>query len=112
MFLNNYEIDFLEARVANFADEVPNFATAVGRLARLHDWVNSTSDGWGYWRKPSNAAKKLMTLISNASRGAFPPDEDISEKDLIKATAPIKAFFSRNGVDGDVRDWILDGTTH
>lgn len=45
----------------------PVLGPATRTLAALRGWVDSTSDGWGYWQSPRKAAGKLMALIHEAT---------------------------------------------
>lgn len=73
----------------------PNLSAAVLTLEKLMEWTNSHSDGWPYWRKPSQAAAKLQSLIQGVDR--WDP-EDVSDAALKAAITPIKAFCTRQGI--------------
>ena len=93
MFLNEYDIDCAAAQAER--DELPNLAHAVDILTRLVNWTNRNSDGWAYWPKPCRAAKSLQELIYNVDR--FDP-VDLTPEQVKKASSPIKAFLTRQGV--------------
>ena len=79
----------------------PNVRKGVRLLLKLMEAVNEQSDGWPYWNPPSKAAAKLQDLLQSAGNdnGRMPlyygTRTTISEKDLTKAFAPIRAFVTR-----------------
>jgi len=79
----------------------PNLQAAVMTLWRLMDWSNSISDGWAYWRKPSNASTRLQETV-RVCYMSYPersrPETDISSAELRKLYTPIKSFLTRQGV--------------
>lgn len=93
MLMNEYDIDNARSRFAD--DETPNLFTAANTLYRLKEWTNDNSDGWPYWRKPSQAAKRLQELLQAADR--FDP-QDCTDAQLKAALSPVKAFLTRQGV--------------
>lgn len=105
MFLNEDEIE--DSLRLTAQQELPNLRTGAVVLSRLKNWTNRNSDGWAYWHKPSAAAGKLQTLISQAQlyRGDA---TDITEAELKKALTPIKAFLTRQGVDDTTARRIFD----
>lgn len=96
-FMNEYDID--RARSQAFQDENPLLIRATGTLSSLKDWADRNSDGWAHWPKPARAANKLMELIEEAERRN--DGEDITQAELTKALAPIKAFCTRQGISFD-----------
>lgn len=97
-FMNEFEV--IEA-ASYFAHDgtTPNLAKGAEVLYSLMEWTNSNSDGWPYWKKPTQAASKLITAIQAAQRARFDgPVQDISEADLNTYLRPIKAFLTRQGV--------------
>lgn len=97
MWMNDYDIEDAARRFDPATHR--NLAIGVLIIARLANWTNRNSDGWAYWKKPSNAAKRLMELIQSVDR--WEP-VDVSAEDLKKACTPIKAFLTRQGVDHEV----------
>ena len=97
--LNSSDIEDAQYRAA---EEVarPNLQAAVLTLARLHDWVQSNSDGWAYWKKPAAASTKLQNLTYSRYFGRFDSriEEDLTARELKSAYTPIKAFLTRQGV--------------
>lgn len=105
--MNNYDI---EDAAQLWADH-PLLGPATLTLDNLRRAVNRNSDGWSYWRKPYNAAAKLMALIEgDRTVRYFPDDErsDVTEKALKAAYSPIKAFRTRHpNVDFEiVEPWV------
>lgn len=92
MFYNDHDI---ADAVARYGD-LPNLGQAARTLDRLADWANHNSDGWAYWAKPRNAARRLVELIAGVDR--FDP-EDVTAEALALALRPVKAFLTRQGVD-------------
>lgn len=97
MFANEYEIQGYLARF-NYGD-TPNLNRASVTLYQLMQWTNQNSDGWAYWPKPCRAAKRLQEALYDADLARWDGVEDMSDADLKKALAPIKAFLTRQGVD-------------
>ena len=96
MWMNEYDID----EALNNTPEGSNLERGAQILYRLKNWTNENSDGWPYWRKPANAASKLMVLLDSWSgRNHYLNDYDCSEADLKAALTPIKAFLTRQGVE-------------
>lgn len=98
MFMNDGEIEMAVDRFQNH----PVLGKASRFLQEFMNEVNSHSDGWAYWKPPVQAAKALMTLIQNglaAERGGYSrePQPEITEKDFLRALAPIKSFYTRRG---------------
>lgn len=93
MWMNEYEVD---DAVRRFNGTTPNLRRGAQVLHRLVRWTNRNSDGWGYWPKPSRAARSLMDLLYAADR--FDP-EDVTDAELARTLRPIKAFLTRQHVD-------------
>lgn len=97
-WMNEWEIDQAGAWLT---EDQPNLIRVANALVRLKDWTNANSDGWPYWRKPAQAAAKLMDLLHAAEvtywRGGTVPD--ITTQDVTKALRPVKAFLTREGAD-------------
>lgn len=97
-WLNEYEVE--EAVRLFRDDEVPNLSAGAQALQALVNWTNSHSDGWPYWRLPSQAAKRLQQALYEARMQAYRDRvEDISEADLKAALRPIKAFLTKQGAN-------------
>jgi hypothetical protein len=79
-------------------EDQPNLIHAARVLYRLMRWTNERSDGWQYWRKPKQSARRLMALIEagrGQNRGNWGDLEDITEAELKAAFTPIKSFLTR-----------------
>lgn len=83
--MNEFDISTAQRRHAHH----PVKSRAVRIINDLRELADSCSDGWCYWKKPVNAARKLIELIEDT------PDDQATEKALTKALAPIKAFLTR-----------------
>lgn len=92
MWMNEYDIE----EALNRTPEGTNLERGARVLYCLKNWTNENSDGWPYWKKPSNAAKKLMDILDTASRNRYA--EDCSEAELKAAFTPIKSFLTRQEV--------------
>lgn len=95
VWMNEYEIH--EAAIRFNSD--PVLGPAARYLAHFCAEVNAHSDGWPYWRRPAQAAAKLMGLIQGhlrAGMGAYPRLPEPSAADVRKAITPIKAFLTRH----------------
>jgi len=92
LFMNEYDIE--EAVRLHARHAILSKATKL-----LHDLMrlaDSVSDGWAYWPKPCRAAKKLQELIrDNDPRTKKWDAPAVTEADLKKAVAPIKAFLTK-----------------
>jgi hypothetical protein len=106
MWMNEHDV---EDAVLRYSDtDTPNLLAGAQILARLVRWTNRNSDGWPYWSKPGNAAKRLMDVLrENEYAARFGHDRngepltDITRADLQRALRPIKAFLTRQGVPHD-----------
>lgn len=102
MFANRYDIERWQQRF-NSATGVPNLGKAADNLDALREYVDTHSDGWGYWRAGTAAGNRLAALLQDAdkrerdswSTGRF---YDITPDDLRKALTPVKSFLTRQGV--------------
>lgn len=100
MFMNEYDV---MAATSRFRDH-PTLGPATRTLSNLMEWTNRSSDGWCYWRKPSNASRKLQELIGAAQDSARRSPEDLDDGTYTAAAvkrsySPIKAFRTRQGAD-------------
>jgi hypothetical protein len=94
--MNEYEIDEAVSRYL----EHPVMGPATRTLANLRDMVNASSDGWPYWRKPRQAAAKLMDLIQQGirhDREAYrsPRTPGVTAAQYRAALVPLKSFRTR-----------------
>jgi hypothetical protein len=94
LFMNEYDID--EARIQFGRGDTPNLAAGAEVLHHLRHWTNRNSDGWPYWKKPTQAARKLMALLWTAD--PYDP-QDCTEAELRAALTPIKTFLTKQGAD-------------
>jgi hypothetical protein len=97
-WMNQYDI---EEAVQRFAND-PVLGKAARFMKDFMDEVNSHSDGWAYWQPPSRAAKQMMELLrrgeeNQRNRYTNAPQAEITEKDFLRALAPIRAFYTRRG---------------
>lgn len=74
-------------------------AAAAETLVAVMEYADGCSDGWPYWRKPSNAAARLQTLVAQArlrwrgwSREII---EEATAEQYAAALRPVKAFRTR-----------------
>lgn len=70
----------------------PNVRKGVRLLAALVEAVNRQSDGWSYWSPPSKAAEQLCQLLRTAGNVWYDTRGTITEAELRKAIAPIRAM--------------------
>lgn len=91
MWMNQPEIEWAAQR----HHDCPNVRKGVHLLLRLMQAVNEQSDGWPYWKAPSQAADKLMELLHTAGNLDHGTHGTISAADLRKAITPIKAMVTR-----------------
>jgi hypothetical protein len=92
-YVNDYDLDTSTRMHAGNRVVEP----AIAQVRALMDYANCNSDGWAYWRKPCQAAQRLITLIETADRAwrncgmtSYPV-----EAELRKALVPVKAFRTR-----------------
>lgn len=92
-YMNTHEI---AAAVMSTSPEArPNFQRAAETLANLAQWTDENSDGWAYWRKPSQASQRLQRLVYAAQFR----DADCTAAEVAAVLVPVKAFLTRQGVD-------------
>lgn len=76
--------------------ETPNLYDGITIIDKLAAWTNHYSDGWHSWPKPSNAANSLMELLQRKDPSRpWAEKGDVTEAEIDKAVAPIKAFLTR-----------------
>jgi hypothetical protein len=104
MWMNEHDITGAQHRA--YGTHRPRLVSACDTLANLRDWTNANSDGWPYWKQPSNAAKRLMDAVEARAKAyrSYGSDvtearRDITDAELAAALRPIKAFLTRHGVD-------------
>lgn len=95
-WMNEYEITEAASRYRLH----PVLGPATQTLVNLMEWTNSVSDGWVYWRKPSQASGKLQDLIAQGirhDREAYqsPRTPDVTWDEYRAALRPVKAFRTR-----------------
>ena len=86
-FFNDFDITRARQRFENHP--ILNQATAL--LQNVAFDADANSDGWAHWPKPARACKQLMELIDAGYLNA----NNVTEAQLRKAAAPVKAFYSR-----------------
>jgi hypothetical protein len=91
MWMNQYDIEM----AASNHHACPNVRKGFRLLLRLMQAVNRQSDGWAYWRKPAEAAEKLMDLLRTAGNLWYDTHGTVSDADFRKAVTPIKAMVTR-----------------
>lgn len=97
MWMNSWDIE----RAVAVYDGHPILGPASKTLLNLERWTNANSDGWPYWRKPANAAKRLMELLQRDYRYG---EAEVTEAEYKAALRPIKAFRTRQGADFEIED--------
>lgn len=90
MWMNRGEVEDAYWRFTQLTHH-PVLGKAARFLKEFMEEVDNCSDGWPYWRLPSNAAGKLMDMLCPYSK------VEATEANLKKAMAPIKAFYTRRG---------------
>ncbi len=102
-FMNEHDIADVVDRFAK-ADDLPNLRYAVVTLARLARWTNRNSDGWAYWPKPVNAARRLIERVEQAVNedSRYGVEHDLTNAELTAILRPIKAFRTRQGADFEI----------
>lgn len=83
----------------------PVLGPATQTLVNLLAWTNANSDGWPYWRKPSQAARQLMELIGGMREYLDDPDRaDVTEGAYKLTLRPVKAFRTRQAAEHGLVD--------
>jgi hypothetical protein len=72
----------------------PNVRKGIKLLHALMEAVNDQSDGWAYWRAPSQAAEPLMKLLRSAGNIWHDTNGTISDADLREAIGSIKRMVT------------------
>lgn len=102
MLMNEYDIDDAVRRWSYD----PVLGPAARTLRNLRNAVNRNSDGWAYWRKPSNASKKLQELVSRGNQRK--PGDPITRDELKAAYAaaltPVKRFRTTSGIHFEIEE--------
>lgn len=115
-FMSEYDIDSAARRFAGMKVH-PVLAQAVRQIQILQAYADANSDGWAYWRKPAQAAKKLMAMVEGDREADSPrctdcnvmgsqrhnrfcnrPDATLPE--LRRALVPVKALRTRLSREG------------
>ena len=93
LFMNEWDIIDAQRQLAKH----PILGKATTLLYDLMTLTNEVSDGWAYWPKPCRAARQLQALIQRGiEHQRYPRDTVvITDAELRKALAPIKAFLKR-----------------
>lgn len=96
MWMNESEI---ESAADTFALH-PVLGPATATLQALVDWTNRNSDGWPYWRKPAQAAAKVMELVQQGIRHEreayqMPRTPEPTAAQYKAALVPLKSFRTR-----------------
>jgi len=86
---------------------MPNAAEVARVLNRFMDWTNANSDGWPYWSKPSQAARRAQALLTELDRAqrqgrltsGDDTVEDFTKAEKTAAIRPIKTFLTRQGAN-------------
>jgi len=73
----------------------PVLGPAARTMANLVEWTNANSDGWPYWRKPSDAAAGLQNILMNALRMRGGDHPAVTADDYKLALRPLKSFRTR-----------------
>lgn len=96
-WMNEHEI---EQQAHQLADH-PVLGPATRTLESLMTVVNANSDGWPYWRVPSEAAKPLMRLIMGDGTWRYLELRltEITEAQVVEAYEPLKAFRDERKLD-------------
>lgn len=92
MWMNQADIMDLHQNLNSHS--CPNVRKGVRLLYRLMEAVNDQSDGWPYWKAPSQAAEKLMELLRGCGNIWYPLHGSITEAQLKEAITPIKRMVT------------------
>jgi hypothetical protein len=91
MTMNQMDIEM----VASNKHACPNVRKAVNLLHKLMLAVNAQSDGWAYWRAPSDAAEPLMKLLKDKAGNLwYDTHGTITADELKKVVTPIKRMVT------------------
>ena len=106
MWMNEHDVEETFDRLSSAHPALPNLTHAASVLDALVAWTNSNSDGWPYWKKPAQAASKLMAALHERDYAIrFGRNRDGSElvdltnAELVQVLRPIKAFLTRQNID-------------
>ena len=103
MFMNRYEIDDAYSRYRSH----PVLGPATRTLVSFRDAVDANSDGWPYWVRATNAANRLMELITRDGTAGVYYDTartDAGRAEAVKAYSVLKAFRTKSGLDFVIYD--------
>ena len=100
MWMNRFDIEEAHRFYDIAGEHFPNGYAAAEALDQLMVWTDNNSDGWPYWSKPSNAAKRLQEWLSGWRKRYVAGDmTDLTDAELSAMLRPIKAFLTRQGAD-------------
>lgn len=107
LYMNEYDLHMARQRFTHAT--CPNRLALVMVVDHLKDWCDDWGDGWAYWPAAPRAAKQAMLLIKSTTNAQDRLQEthDISDAEVRRAVAPIKAFLTRQKVSAERREIIL-----
>lgn len=102
LFASEHDIHGWQQRF-NAATGYPNLGRLADNLDALREWTNDNSDGWAYWIKPRRSASRIIETLhvtaSNLRDYRKAGDVvDLTDADVKRLLAPVKAFLTRQGV--------------
>ena len=112
MFANAFDLENYVDQFNTPDVETPRLAVLASAVRSLARWTDDNSDGWAYWPKPCQAARRAQEELYRASyelrrTGDVP---DITQAKLADVVRPIKSFMTRQGISAADRAAILDGS--
>lgn len=92
--MSDHEIWFA---IERFDQTAPHRAHLARVIRNLAEWTDYNSDGWAYYAAPRRSAQKAIAAIASTTWEANQAQEriDLTEPELRRALAPIKAYCTR-----------------
>jgi hypothetical protein len=97
-YMNDWDLD--RALRSYSPSTTPNRAYLAAVVANLAEWANQNSDGWAYWPKPVQAARKAIELIDSTTNAENDRRQrvDATDAERVAALRPIKSFLTRHHI--------------
>lgn len=107
LYMNDYDLHMARQRFTRAT--CPNRLALVMVVDQLREWSDFWGDGWMSWPAPPRAARQAMLLIRSTTneQNRLQETHDISDAEVRRAVAPIKAFLTRQKASPDAREIIL-----
>ena len=96
MYLNDWDLQ--EARARFGSGNTPNRLALAIVVDNLREMTDEVSDGWAYWQKPRQAAKRAVEHIRPGTYAdmMLQEERDITDAAMRSAVTPVRSFLTRH----------------